>query len=257
MNGLFEGGDPDAGPADSLRVVTLLDRGVQEARVLDGEPAIQARALPDARRHLPEARATSSRADSLLRRSLDVRAAGSTRGRSADVARSLVALGLLRADQSQLDEAEKLVREGLDEARRAEASRAGGGRARHDRARRRCWRRAATTTTRSRRSPRPRGSIRWRTSRRATLSATLTELANSHFYAGNYAVSDSLNRRVLELDRGLYGDAPPARRRRPHQPRRGPAGVGALPGGRALLPRGARRSIAAGTASSTSRPPPR
>ena len=42
MLNLFQGGDPSAGPADDLRVVTLLDRGVQEARSLDAEPAVQA-----------------------------------------------------------------------------------------------------------------------------------------------------------------------------------------------------------------------
>src|SRR5205807_6325773 len=39
---LFQGGDKLAGPADSLRVVTLLDRGVSEARGLDAEPSAQA-----------------------------------------------------------------------------------------------------------------------------------------------------------------------------------------------------------------------
>src|SRR6202451_1300870 len=45
MLNLFQGGDPSAGPADDLRVVTLLDRGVQEARSLDAEPAVQAELL--------------------------------------------------------------------------------------------------------------------------------------------------------------------------------------------------------------------
>ncbi len=35
-------GDQTAGPADNLRVVTLLDQGVAEARILDREPAMQA-----------------------------------------------------------------------------------------------------------------------------------------------------------------------------------------------------------------------
>ena len=42
MLNLFNGGDKEAGPADDLRVVSLLDRGVQEARSLDREPAVQA-----------------------------------------------------------------------------------------------------------------------------------------------------------------------------------------------------------------------
>src|SRR5205823_5722621 len=39
---LFEGGDKDTGPADSLRVVTLLDRGRQQTRTLDRDPAVRA-----------------------------------------------------------------------------------------------------------------------------------------------------------------------------------------------------------------------
>src|SRR5439155_1223276 len=42
MLNLFQGGDEAVGPADSLRVVTLVDRGVQDARSLDAEPAVQA-----------------------------------------------------------------------------------------------------------------------------------------------------------------------------------------------------------------------
>src|SRR5581483_8788347 len=39
---LFQGGDEAAGPADSLRVISLLDRGVQEAQALSRDPAAQA-----------------------------------------------------------------------------------------------------------------------------------------------------------------------------------------------------------------------
>src|SRR5262249_45009880 len=39
---LFDGGEKEAGPAADLRVVTLLDRGVLEARMLDREPLVQA-----------------------------------------------------------------------------------------------------------------------------------------------------------------------------------------------------------------------
>src|SRR6185295_2045678 len=42
MTNLFQGGDEAAGPADSLRVVTLLDRGVQDAKDLSAEPEVQA-----------------------------------------------------------------------------------------------------------------------------------------------------------------------------------------------------------------------
>ncbi len=39
---LFEGGDEAVGPADSLRVVTLVDRGIAEAGDLEGDPVVQA-----------------------------------------------------------------------------------------------------------------------------------------------------------------------------------------------------------------------
>src|SRR4030095_9168756 len=42
MNGLFEGGDEAAGPSDSLRVLTIVDRGAHEAQALASDPAVQA-----------------------------------------------------------------------------------------------------------------------------------------------------------------------------------------------------------------------
>jgi serine/threonine-protein kinase len=39
---LFQGGDESVGPADDLRVITLVDRGVQEANALTGDPRSQA-----------------------------------------------------------------------------------------------------------------------------------------------------------------------------------------------------------------------
>ena len=54
--GLFEGGDQAAGPADSLRAVTLVERGVRDARTLDAEPAVASGSVSDPRRDLSEAR---------------------------------------------------------------------------------------------------------------------------------------------------------------------------------------------------------
>src|SRR6266550_283639 len=109
MLNLFQGGDEAVGPADSLRVVTLLDRGVQEAQALDGEPAVQA--------ELREKLGKLERADSLLGAALDQRRSlfGPD---NAEVARSLVALGRLRVDQAQDEEAERLAREGLEMSKR-------------------------------------------------------------------------------------------------------------------------------------------
>src|SRR4030095_11480255 len=41
MLNLFDGGDEEVGPSDSLRVVTLLDRGLLEAKTLNNDPKIQ------------------------------------------------------------------------------------------------------------------------------------------------------------------------------------------------------------------------
>ena len=41
MLNLFEGGDEEAGPAEDMRVTAILDRGVQEAQSLSGEPVFK------------------------------------------------------------------------------------------------------------------------------------------------------------------------------------------------------------------------
>src|ERR1051326_1405845 len=42
MMNLFQGGDEAAGPSDDLKVITLVDRGVQEAQGLNSDPNVQA-----------------------------------------------------------------------------------------------------------------------------------------------------------------------------------------------------------------------
>jgi serine/threonine-protein kinase len=113
---LFQGGDESVGPADDLRVITLLDRGVQEARALDGEPAMQAE-LYQTLGGIYQNLGKLDQADKLLRASLDQRKQifGSDH---YVVAESMVGLGLLRDAQAQYDEAEKLVRDGLDMSKR-------------------------------------------------------------------------------------------------------------------------------------------
>ena len=206
MNGLFEGGDEYAGPADSLRVVTLLARGLQEANSLSSEPAIQSE-LFQTLGSIYQKLGDLDRADSLLSAALAERRAR-LGPNHPDVARSLVALGLLRADEAKLDEAEMLIRRALEIgdrpsntnlADKARATTALGlvleNRGGYDK--------AIETLTEAARldslARLPAGDI----------SATLTELANTHFYAGHYAKSDSLNLSVLALDRKLYGDRHP------------------------------------------------
>jgi len=199
-------GDSSAGPPDSLRVVTLLDRGVDQARILDREPAVQA-ALYQTLGGLYQKLGKLEKSDSLLTLALERRRAIFGR-EHADVAASLVALGQLRVDQGRLPDAEKLVREGLEMSRRtlssadpalARAQTALGRVLEH----RGDYKQAAAILEEA---------VRMQSGLKgpsADLADTLSELANTEFYAGNYKVSDELNRRVLAMHRQLYGDRHP------------------------------------------------
>lgn len=206
MNHLFEGGDEAAGPADSLRVVTLLARGVQEARSLASDPTIQAD-LFQTLGAIYEQLGDLDRADSLLTESLALRRTH-LGPNDPDVARGMVALGLLRSDQAKFDEAEKLIRGALaierhgtpEETRATARSMTALGtvlenRGTYDQA-------IAALTEAARLDSIARVPMPDRT-------PMLTELANCHFYSGNYSISDSLNRVVLDLDRERYGPRHP------------------------------------------------
>ena len=206
MTNLFQGGDESVSPADSLRVVTLVERGVLEARALDQEPEVQAD-LYLTLGEIYEQLGRFAEADTLLRAAHDRRR--SLLGADhPDVGESLVALGELRDAQGEYEEAEALVRDGLAMTRRSLPSdhpavaRATAvlGRVLQDRGE---YDESIVTLEEA---------VRLQSvpdAAPADLAASLTELANSHFYAGNYDVSDSLNRRVLEIDRATYGERHP------------------------------------------------
>ncbi len=203
---LFQGGDEAVGPAENLRVITLLDRGVQQAEDLKSEPAVQAdhyQTLGGLYRKLGK----FDRADSLLHSGLDERR--SVYGAdSAETADSLVALGLLRIDQAQLPEAERLIREGLEMSKRhlpsGDAAVANHttalGRVLEERG---AYDQAATVLEQAVRLDSVKGAAT------PDLAASLNELASAHFYAGRYTVADPLFRRVLEMNRRLYGERHP------------------------------------------------
>lgn len=185
MTNLFQGGDAAAGPAESLRVITLLDRGVQEAQLLDSEPDVQAD-LYQTLGTIYQKLGKLDRANSLLTSAL----AGRKSVFGADhpqVAESLAALSLLRDDQAQLPEAERLaaVREALAMYRRHVRP--------NDPA-------IATTMTVLGKVLEDRGSydaaikileeaVQFQSTKgvpSAELAASLFELASTHFYAGHY-----------------------------------------------------------------------
>ncbi len=112
---LFNGGDLSVGPADDLRVSSLIDRGSQEAANLNRDPAVQAE-MYETLGEVYQKLGVLDRADALLSRALDQRRKlfGS---RNSSVANSLVSLGLLRSSQARFTEAEQLVRQGLETSR--------------------------------------------------------------------------------------------------------------------------------------------
>ncbi|HEY7097241.1 MAG TPA: tetratricopeptide repeat protein [Terriglobales bacterium] len=203
---LFQGGDEAAGPADDLKVVALLDRGVQEAKALDADPEMQAQ-LYQTLGSVYHKMGKFEQADSLLHLALE-RHKQLHGPDHADVAEDLVAIGLLRSDQAELEESERLVRQGLEMSKKhlpanhptvARATSALGlvleNRGNYEQA-------LQVLSEAARLESAPGGDA-------ADLAATLTELANCHFYAGDYEAADALNRRVLEMDRQLYGPGHP------------------------------------------------
>jgi eukaryotic-like serine/threonine-protein kinase len=203
MLNLFTGGEETVGPSEDLRVVSLIDRGVLEAQNLSAEPSVQV-AMYRTLGGIYGKLGNFSKADALLQTTLAQRRSifGPD---SAEVAESLVAIGLLRVDQAQFDEAERLVREGLEmSARHLPAD---------DPA-------VARATTALGRVLEERGSYaeaiavldeaeRIHTSREpasADLAATLRELVNTHFYAGHFDVADQIAQRALAMTRQVHGD---------------------------------------------------
>ncbi len=207
MLNLFQGGEEAVGPADSLRVVTLVDRGVRDAQGLDGEPAVQAE-LYETLGSIYQKLGKLDRADSLLRAALDQRRSlfGSE---DAEVAKSLVALGRLRVDQADYKEAERLIREGLEMSQRqlgpghpaiANATLA-LGQALEESGRYDEGIKVLEQAVRLRGAA---GGLPT-----SELAASMRELANTHYYAGHLAVADSLDRLVLAMTRRLNGERHP------------------------------------------------
>ena len=205
MTRLFEGGEDGAGPADSLRVVTLLQAGVAEARTLDKEPTVQAdlyQTLGGIYRQLGEL----DRADSLLQLGMAQwsRIAGPA---SVEAARAAVALGDLRTDQARFDDAEVLLRAGilaLEGAAReplaAADARIALGRSLTERGEHARAIAALDSVVSTLRAGRVEST---------ELLDAMGELASAYFYAGDYDVADSLNRQVLAKTRQLLGDRHP------------------------------------------------
>ncbi|MEZ5319300.1 MAG: serine/threonine-protein kinase [Vicinamibacterales bacterium] len=217
MTSLFEGGDEAAGPAADLRVRTLIDRGAQQAAALDADPAAQAdlyRTLGELYQKLGE----FPRADDLLGRALDLDRRLAADGAQADagapidagarVGATLVAQALLRLDEARLDEAERLAREGLAQARatrpavhpdvaRATAALGQVLEARGD------------TTGAIAAGEEAVRLYAEGGEHTAEYAAALGQLADAHYYAGDYDTADAINQRVLAAVKRIYGERHP------------------------------------------------
>lgn len=206
MRNLFEGGDPDAGPAHDLRVAALLEKGALEAQALDKDPVIQAELyqyLGDISRKLGDL----PRAEQLLLAALDKWQA-LTGASSASVAETMSMLALLRADQARLEEAEKLGREALDMSRRSLPP----GHPKVAQAVEGLGHILEEKGDYGNAIPLLEDAVRQRSSPEHSLSdraGTLYELANAYFYAGWYKDAETLNRQVLEMNREIYGERHP------------------------------------------------
>ena len=208
MTDLFRGRDPDAGPADSLRVIALLEQGVLEARTLDREPEVQAD-LYETLGGIYQQLGELGRADSLLSRARAAWERNAALNRRA-LARADLLLGDLRTDQARYGEADTLLRaalvtlRGLPPAPGADVQvgealvtlgRSLTERGAHDTA---MVVLDTATTLLARVAPDTREHLR-----------AMSELANATFYAGNYDKADSVNRQVLALTKQLYGERHP------------------------------------------------
>lgn len=206
MMSLFQGGDASVGPAADMKVLTMVDRGVQQAQALSTDPNVQAE-LYGTLGTIYQKLGKLDQSDSLLQQGLQERKSlfGPD---SAEVAESLVAIAQLRNDQARLEEAEQTARQGLEMAKRhlppnhpeVATATAALGKILEDRGQ---YDEAIRVLNEAVRLQSESGAAT------TDLAASLSELANSHFYAGHYDISDTINRRVLDMHRRLYGDRHP------------------------------------------------
>ncbi len=206
MSNLFQGGDAAAGPSDSLRVITIVDRGLQEAKTLNSDRKVQAELYQNLG-GIYQKLGKFEQADSLLSSALEQRKSlfGAD---SAEVAESLTALGLLRADQARLEDAQQLVSQGLSMARRhlppnhpaiAKATLAFG----KVLAQRGSYDQAIDALNEAVRMQSTPGVAA------ADLATSLSALADAHYSAGHYDICKSLYARVLQMHRQIYGERHP------------------------------------------------
>ena len=203
---LFDGGNEEMGPSQDLRVTTLLDRGLRDAQTLGSEPEVQGQ-LFDMLGTMYQQLGDFDKADGLLAKALTRREALYGK-RNADVADTLVELGMLRMDEGKLDQAEQFVQEGLaidkqvlmpDNPKIAKYTSALGSvlLSRNN------YPEAVRVLNEAKRLQ------SGRKDQVSDLDTTLTLLANAEFYLGHYFSSYKLNQSLLPIDEQMRGKGDP------------------------------------------------
>ncbi len=198
---LFDGGDPVAGPADDLRVISLFERGVREAESLAHDTAAQAELFRTLGR-LYQKLGHFAEADDLLSRAAALVPSDSPEGLDTLTARSD-----LRIDQARFDEAEQFARQAIvlaeQQVAQAHPLRIAALRTlARVLTERGAYAEAVTVLNRT-------VALLEGQAPGLDFADTLHELANASFYAGRYDDSEAMNRRALEIYQEVLGPQHP------------------------------------------------
>ena len=203
---LFDGGDPAAGPSKGATALTMLDRGAKEAETFKGDPAFESE-LYVVLGGLYQKLGRFDKANGLLESALANARAAPGSGNDTE-AEALLALGLLRADQSRLADAERLVRQGIAlEQKDSHTSKQALARAEAQLGEVLSRRREPAAAL-----PYLNDALSLQMQASGTDSdraATLESLAGIYQQEGNYAQAISLSQRALAMDRRTYGELHP------------------------------------------------
>ncbi len=202
----LQGGDESAGPADTLRVITLLQRAVEQTRTLSPQ-SVERATLERELGTLLQSRGRLDQADTLLAAAY-ARTLRQPQPSDAELVRDELAIALLRSEQGRHEEAVRVARAALDRATRRVGPDdpltletlgglghvlSNGGR--YDEAVK-----VLDEFVRRRRVAAPDAHELW---------AALTDLADTYQYLGRYREADSLERVLLEGSRRRLGPRHP------------------------------------------------
>lgn len=194
---LFSGGDAEAGPAHELKVTTLLDRGVQEARALREDAAKQSelyRVLGEVYRKLGQIDKAAPLLEEAVKQQRDVE--------------NLTGMALLRSEEAKHGEAEALAREAFGQARALHGDE-------HPAAARAAVALAKVLEEKGDYAAaipfleKAKSVFASPGQARVEYAQAVAGLANVHFYRGEYKESEKLNREALGLFRELLGEGHP------------------------------------------------